>query len=122
MTLMCDSVVILQREFRYQSLLGGVKALIQILRSIINTSPVDWMPIHCNITPQYLIQLPEQVTHLDSWVEGDTVTEKCFAQRMQKMTQPGIKPTSLNPEPSTNQYIITSPTASSQTYGSIAPS
>ena len=81
---MCDSVVILQREFRYQSLLEGVKALIQILRSIITTSPLDWMPIHHKITPQHLIQLPEQVTHLNTWVEGDTVTEKCFAQRTQK--------------------------------------
>ena len=80
---MCDSVVILQREFRYQSLLEGVKALIQILRSIITTSPLDWMPIHHKITPQHLIWLPEQVIHLDSWVEGDTVTEKCFTQRTQ---------------------------------------
>ena len=87
----------------------------QILRIIITTSPLDWMPIHHKITPQHLIWLPEQVTHLNSWVEGDIVTEKCFAQRTQTMTQPGINPTSLNPEPSTNQYIITSPTASSQT-------
>ena len=76
-------MVILQREFRYQSLLEGVKALIQILRSIITTSPLDWMPVHRKITPQHLIWLPEQVIHLDSWVEGDTVTEKCFAQRTQ---------------------------------------
>ena len=62
-----------------------------------------WMGSHTNTRlPQQFIKLPWQSadTHIYSWVGGGNVEVKCIDQEHNSMTQPGLEPRPLNPDPS----------------------
>ena len=68
--------------------------------SVINP---HWMGSHTNTRlPQQFIKppWPSTDTHIYSWVGRGNAKVKCIAQEHNTMTQPGLEPRPLNPDPS----------------------
>ena len=94
---------LLKGSMSFELLIKKMKRLVAYLAKAYPGFPsINWWGVSLPPSPAF-IRLPWKFagTHLYSWVERDTVRGKCFSQKHNTLTQPGLKPTPLNAESST---------------------
>ena len=94
---------LLKGSMSFELLIKKMKRLVAYLAKAYPGFPsINWWGVSLPTSPAF-IRLPWKFagTHLYSWVERDTVRGKCFSQKHNTLTQPGLKPTPLNAESST---------------------